>query len=271
MDNALSTRLDAAKRICREAGDAALTYFQQLDTLTIEHKGHQDLVSEADRNVELIIRDRLSAAFAEDAIVGEEHDTVVGTSGYTWVIDPIDGTSNFLAGIPAWVVVLACVHEAQTVIGVIYDPVHDELYWATRGEGAFRDGRALAVSQSPGLGLGSVGIGFSTRVRALNVCDVIAELLEQGGMFYRNASGALSLAYVADGRLLGFIEEHMNAWDCLAGQLLVSEAGGQIEDQDADAMIQHGGRVVAGCPSVFDAIQAIADQRFTPNAGTPSV
>lgn len=262
-----SQRFEAAKEVCRAAGDVAIGYFEQLETLTVEQKGHQDLVSEADKNVELHIRQFLAEHFPDDGVVGEEHAPLIGSSGYTWVIDPIDGTANFLAGIPAWVVVLACVHEGQTVLGVIFDPNHNEMFTAAAGHGAYRNERAMAVSTSTGLSHGTVGVGFSARVRELNICQVISELIQRGGVFYRNASGALSLVYVADGRLLGYVEEHMNAWDCLAGQLLVKEAGGRVEPQNADHMIASGGRVVVGIPAIFDALIEISDQSFDPIKG----
>lgn len=262
MNTECSQRLEAAKEVCRAAGGVAKRYFEQLETLTVEQKGHQDLVSEADKNVELHIRQFLAEHFPDDGIVGEEHAPQVGSSGYTWVIDPIDGTANFLAGIPAWVVVLACVHDGQTVLGAIFDPNHNEMFAAAAGHGAFRNERAMAVSTSTGLKHGSVGVGFSARVSELNICHLISELIQRGGVFYRNASGALSLVYVADGRLLGYVEEHMNAWDCLAGQLLVKEAGGQVEPQNADQMIASGGRIVVGISSVFAELQEISEQSF---------
>lgn len=262
MNTEHAKRLAAAKDICRDAGALALDYFQRLESLTVEQKGHQDLVSEADKNVEVLIRERLADYFPQDSIVGEEHAPTTGSSAYTWVIDPIDGTANFLAGIPAWVVVLACVQEGKTILGVIYDPIHNEMFSTVAGHGAFRNNHAMAVSTSAGLSHGSVGIGFSVRVKELNICRVISELVTRGGVFYRNASGALSLVYVADGRLLGYVEEHMNAWDCLAGQLLVAEAGGKVEPQNADQMIANGGRVVVGISSVFTDLQQVADISF---------
>lgn len=267
MDSQISNRLQAAQNVCRDAGNLALDYFRRLDTLSVEHKGHQDLVSEADKNVELLIRAFLTEHFPEDSVVGEEHDPSVGGSGYTWVIDPIDGTANFLSAIPAWTVVLACVHEAKTILGVIYDPIQDEIYTAVAGQGAYCNRRAMKVSPAAGLAHGTVGVGFSNRVKEMNICQVISQLIERGGVFYRNASGALSLAYVADGRLLGYVEEHMNAWDCIAGQLLVSEAGGMVERQNADEMIERGGRVVVGAPSVFSELCEISDRSFGPVGG----
>lgn len=262
MNSSISERFASAKGICGDAGDYALEYFQRIETLAVERKGHQDLVSEADRNVELLIRARLVEAFPDDAIVGEEHAPTEGSSGYTWVIDPIDGTANFVAGIPAWTVVLACVHNAETCIGVIRDPVHQETFAATLGGGAFQNEKKMSVSETAGLHEGSVGIGFSNRVRGEGMTAVVEGLIKQGGVFYRNASGALSLAYVAGGRLIGYTEEHMNAWDCLAGQLLVKEAGGVVEPQNANDMIRNGGRVVVGAPSVFESIRQISDAAY---------
>ncbi len=109
---------------------------------------------------------------------------------------------------------------------------------------------------------GSIGTGFSNRVPTRGVARLVAGILEEGGVFHRNASGALSLAYVADGRLIGYAEEHMNAWDCLAGQLLVAEAGGRVEPQDADQMIATGGRVIVGAPGVWDDLLRIAEAAF---------
>ena len=266
MTEAAPDRLDSAKAICRDAGAEALRYFRDLGSLSVERKGHQDLVSEADRNVELLVRDRLTTLFPDDGIVGEEHAPAAGTSGYTWVIDPIDGTANFLTSIPAWAVVLACTHGSDIVIGVIYDPVHDEIYTARAGEGAYLNGKPMQVAQTEGLHDGTIGLGYSNRSKPRTVVRMADEILSRGGLFYRNASGAVSLAFVAAGRLIGYAEDHMNAWDCLAGQLLIQEAGGMIEDQDAQAMLAEGGRVVVGAPAVFEALCEMADRAFADEA-----
>jgi len=117
----------------------------------------------------------------------------------------------------------------------------------------------MRVATDVPLESGTVAVGYSNRVEAQNVQPVIAALIGRGAMFHRNASGALSIAYVAAGRLLGYLEEHMNAWDCLAGQLMVEEAGGRIETQDAGDMIRVGGRVVVGAPGVFGSLVTIAN------------
>ena len=244
--------------LCRQAGEVALGFFAARDDLQIDQKGAQDWVSDADRSVEVFIRERLHSAFPDDGIFGEEHDDRLGTSGFNWVIDPIDGTTNFVNGIPNWTIVLAGVSNGITQIGVIHDPNVDETFAAKRGGGAMLNGKPMHVAAGKALEAGTVAVGYSNRVEAANVAPVVLGLLERGAMFHRNASGALSLAYVSSGRLLGYVEEHMNAWDCLAGQLLVHEAGGMVEDQNADDMIRNGGRVIAATPDVFEELRALA-------------
>ncbi|WP_319545626.1 inositol monophosphatase [Ruegeria conchae] len=258
----LSERKEFAVMTCQEAGKVAAEYFANRDALLVDQKGAQDWVSEADRNVETFIRDKIRDAWPEDGVFGEEHGASKGTSGFDWVIDPIDGTTNFVNGIPAWTIVLAGVSNAQTQIGVIRDPNVDESYVAVRGGGATLNNAPMRVASGVALEEGTVAVGYSNRIEARHVVPIIADLIEHGAMFHRNASGALSLAYVAAGRLLGYVEEHMNAWDCLAGQLMIAEAGGRIEDQDADAMIRNGGRVIAGTPDVFDTLREIAERAW---------
>ncbi|MCK8462938.1 inositol monophosphatase [Aliiroseovarius sp. S1339] len=248
--------------ICHQAGHLAARYFGEQDKLVIDQKGHQDFVSQADRNVELLTRELLAKSFPDDAIVGEEHAPTDGTSGFTWVIDPIDGTTNFVNGIPAWTVVVAGVQDGATQVGVIYDPCNEETFVASLGRGATLNGSPLKLNDARLLSQGTVGIGYSNRVDEQGVLKLVSGLIDEGAMFYRNASGALSLAYVAAGRLLGYSEEHMNAWDCLAGQLIVAEAGGRVEQQNADAMIRDGGRVVVGTNAVFERLLEISEAAF---------
>lgn len=261
----LTERTEITRQIAVEAGQLARDYFRQIDTLKIEKKGHQDFVSAADREVEVLVRRRLAEHFPEDAIVGEEHAPTEGSSGFTWVIDPIDGTTNFVNAIPAWVVVIAGVKNGQTCIGVIHDPCHDETFVAVRGEGARLNGHPISVPRDLTLRDGSVAVGHSNRIASEATARLVAAILNAGGLFHRNASGALSLAYVAAGRLLGYSEAHMNAWDCLAGQLLVAEAGGKVEAQDADQMIANGGRVIVGAPRVFDDLVRLYEAASVPS------
>jgi myo-inositol-1(or 4)-monophosphatase len=257
-----TSRYEFALEATAEAGKFAAGYFRDREALVVEAKGAQDWVSEADKNVETLLRKLISEAWPEDGIFGEEHADKIGTSGFDWVIDPIDGTTNFVNGIPAWTVVLAGVAENRTQVGVIHDPNFGETFAAQRGQGATLNGVPMTVAAGIPLESGTVSVGYSNRVEAAHVVPVIAGLVERGALYHRNASGALSLAYVAAGRMLGYIEEHMNAWDCLAGQLMIEEAGGVIEDQDAGEMIRVGGRVVAGTPDVFGTLKDLADAHW---------
>lgn len=258
----LKTRSQNATEIAKIGGALALDYFRRVGSLDIVDKGLQDFVSEADQNVELRIRELIEKTYPEDGIIGEEHAPKPSNSGYNWVIDPIDGTTNFVNAIPAWCVVLAVVKDDQTQIGVIFDPIHDEIFQAVRGEGATFNGLELNCRADTAMNRGSIGTGYCSRANKTNTTELIAMILKQDGIFHRNASGALSLAYTAAGRLIGFVEEHMNAWDCLAGQLIVAEAGGCVEQQSADQMIAKGGRVVAGSAGIFDDLVRIADTAF---------
>ncbi|MEM7320093.1 MAG: inositol monophosphatase [Pseudomonadota bacterium] len=251
-----------AAEIARTAGELALNYFRNLGNLAIEDKGHQDFVSEADKAVEALVREKIEEVCPEDGIVGEEDAPKPSRSGYTWVIDPIDGTTNFISGIPAWTVVIAVVRDDRTQIGATFDPIHDELFLAVRGHGATLNGEPLVCPSDTVITRGSIGTGFSNRISGTAAVALITNVLSVGGVFHRNASGALSIAYVAAGRLVGYVEEHMNAWDCLAGQLLVEEAGGRVEAQSADEMMARGGRVVVGGAGVFDTLVTIADKSY---------
>lgn len=258
-----SDRLAFAIDLARRAAELGLSHFRSLDTLTIESKGHQDLVSNADRDVETFVRGEIAKAYPEDGIVGEEHAPVAGTSGRVWVIDPIDGTANFVRGIPAWCVVLACAKEGVTEIGVICEPCSGETFWAERGKGAFVNGKPIRTSAAGSLSEGSVAIGFAAvRQETAPAIKAITDLLAQGGVFFRNASGALMLAYVAGGRLLGYIEQHMNSWDCIAGLLMIEEAGGRIMPTDPATVVTEGTVVIAGGANIYPHLETIARDAY---------
>ena len=142
------------------------------------------------------------------------------------------------------------------------------MFVAQRSAGAKLNDVKIEAANATKIDQGTVAVGYSNRVKATNVLPVVEALLDRGAMFHRNASGALSLAYVAAGRLLGYMEEHMNAWDCLAGQLLVQEAGGGVEEQDAEQMIAQGGRVVVGASKVFAELVEIANKAWLADEGT---
>jgi myo-inositol-1(or 4)-monophosphatase len=254
--------MEFAIEIAERAGAFAKAHFQAFDSLVIESKGHQDLVSNADKDTETLVRAAIEQSWPDDGIVGEEHGRKHGTTGFDWVIDPIDGTANFVRGIPQWCVAIAVAKDGAAVIGVINEPCSGELFHASQGDGAFCNGIPIRVSQAANIGEGSVGTGFSGRVHGTNIVRAVERIVNDGGVFFRNASGALMLAYVAGGRLLGYIEEHMNSWDCVAGLLMIKEAGGVIVEPDPSTSLDHGTVVIAGGPGIFPAIRAIAEDCF---------
>ncbi len=226
-ETSLDTRFALARALAQEAGAMALDYFNRRDTLVIETKRDmQDVVSIADRNVEKMIRERVAAMLPEDGFLGEEFGHTEGASGYTWVVDPIDGTAPFVNGMPTWCVSIAVVHGGEPVIGVIGAPCQNELYAAALGRGAKLNGRVLTLDPTRTMQNALTGIGANSHVTPEVVSDIVNRLLQAGGNFIRNGSGALMLAYVAAGRLVGYYEPYMHAWDCLAGYCLVKEAGG---------------------------------------------
>ena len=259
----IADRLEFAITLSRAAGARALEAFRSIETLTIESKGHQDLVSNADRETEAFVRAEIARVYPDDGIVGEEDAPKPTTSGWTWVIDPIDGTANFVSGIPAWCVILACVHSGETQIGAICEPASGETFWAGRGKGAFVNGKKLGVSKAKSLAEGSLGTGFAARESHRAIVGLIDDLIGQGGMFFRNASGGLMLAYTAAGRLVGYVEEDMNAWDCLAGLLMIEEAGGLIQKPAPETILTARHRLVAGGPGVYEAIAGLAKRHLS--------
>lgn len=162
-NNEIQSRLDFAKKLVEEAGKKALSFFHCINELEIQQKSIQDYVSNADLEVEIFIREHISNRYPDDGIVGEEHENFEGVSGYTWVIYPIDGTTNFLTEIPSWCVVLACVHKNETKLGAVYEPCHNELFWGSQGKGAFINDEPMGVSKSKSLNDGSTGVGMNSR------------------------------------------------------------------------------------------------------------
>ena len=211
----LDQRLTEGCRIADEAAKVALDYFNRRNELAIEKKGLQDLVSIADREVENVIRGELGRLFPDDAILGEEGGG--GEAERLWVIDPIDGTANFLRGIPYWSVVLAYVVDGVTEIGITVDPVHGELFAARRGHGATRNGEPIHVSKRTETGECCVGLSFNFKQEAADYIETIRRLNDHRLDHRRSGSTALALCHTADGRLDATLCLHCNSWDCVAG------------------------------------------------------
>lgn len=242
--------------VAREGGRLARSYFERRDQLEIEHKGMQDLVSIADRAVEELIRERLSHAFPDDALIGEEGGgTGVRDDRGVWVIDPIDGTMNFLRGLPYWSVAIAYVRGRTTEIGVTYDPVRDELFVARRGQGATRDGQPIRVSGASDPRRAVLGHTFSFKIEIEAYVRTLRTLLESGCDHRRLGSTALMMCHVADGRLDGCISLLCHAWDVIGGLLLVREAGGAASDYLEHAPLLEPASVFGCTPGLKDVIE----------------
>jgi len=249
-----------AEGIALAAGKVAYDYFSRRATLVIETKGDpQDVVSIADREVENLIRAKVSEAFVDDGFLGEEFGLVSGTSGYTWVVDPIDGTSPFVNGMPNWCVSVAVLHNKAPVVGVIHVPCLDETYSASAGQGAKLNGEPLLLDTNKTIRNALTGIGANHHVTPAAVGKIVIDLLENGGNFVRLGSGALMLAYVAAGRLVGYYEPYMHAWDCLAGYCIVQEAGGWCLPFPTEGeRLTRGAPVLAAGPGAIEDLSRIA-------------
>lgn len=253
-DRDLNLRFAAAAAMCRESGKLALDYYRRRSEISIESKGLQDLVSIADRAAEDLIVRRLSQLFPDDGFLGEEGGRR-GGQGALWVIDPIDGTANFLRGIPFWCVSLALVVNNDAVLGFIYDPNADELFAAQQGKGASCNGRKMKVSSCADPKRARMSLGFSYRRDPKFHVAGINNLLQAGIEYSRLASGALGMAYVADGRFEGYWEKHINSWDVLAGLVLVREAGGWTNDFLANDGLTKGNEILAATPALVEFFQ----------------
>ena len=257
-----SDRLQFACDTARSAGALALKYFADLGSLTVRSKGVQDMATEADVNTETLIRDAISEAYPDDAFLGEESSDSFSISNApgTWIVDPIDGTQPFVCGMRTWCISIAYYSEGKVQLGVIYDPSNDELFAASRGNGATLNGRPMHVADVSSLSEGLVCVGYSTRVTPEHTLGPLSRLLHADGMYHRNGSGALSLAYVAAGRLIGYFEPHMCAWDMAAGELLVLEAGGRSNNclPDDQSLID-GNLAIAAAAGVYDQLLAIVE------------
>ena len=261
----LDARYALAQEVISEAADIALAFARDVASLDIESKGPQDLVSQADRRVEEHIRSRLLAAFPDDAFVGEEtgQGGSAGASG-AWVVDPIDGTQPFLLGLPFWSISIAYVRDDEVLIGLVMNPPSGDVYAARKGGGTTVNGVPTRVIDAHALDEGITGVGCSMRTTPEDLARIMSGLLEQRGMFLRIGSGALNLAYVAAGQLIGYVEMHINGWDCLAALCLCHEAGAETSDFIGMHGVAGGGPLVVGAPGVYDALVALLPEGAMP-------
>jgi myo-inositol-1(or 4)-monophosphatase len=250
----MAMRLLAAQAVAREAGAMARLRFLD-QSFTVGFKGPQDFLTEVDGETEAFIAERLLQVFPTDGFIGEESKArPAAEGGAAWVVDPIDGTANFARAVPHFCVSIACVAAGKVEVGVIYDPMRDELFSARRGGGARLNGALIHASATSELASSAIEVGWNTRAGPQQFVDLLLRVASTGASPSRTGSGALALAYVAAGRRDGFVEHHINAWDCLAGILLVTEAGGYVNDFLRGDGLTKGNPLVACAPGLKDAL-----------------
>lgn len=247
--------LNIAVRAARQAGNIIARASEHVEALNITTKSKNDFVSEVDRLAEVEIIDTLRKAFPDHAILAEESGEHEGND-YQWIIDPLDGTTNFLHGFPQYAVSIALMHKGRLDQAVIYDPNNQDLYTASRGSGAQLNDRRIRVTNRKGLEGALLGTGFPFRQQQHlePYMETFKALFPDTAGIRRAGSAALDLAYVAAGRLDGFWEFGLSPWDMAAGTLLIQEAGGLVGDFSGGHEFLKTGNVVAGNPKIFKAI-----------------
>ncbi|MGO4411622.1 inositol monophosphatase family protein [Cupriavidus sp. KB_39] len=249
--------LNIAVKAARKAGSIINRASMDVDLVRVSRKQHNDFVTEVDRSAEAAIIEIIRTAYPEHAILAEEsgQSWVDGDpeAEYTWVIDPLDGTTNFIHGFPQYAVSIGQLHKGVPVQAVVYDPTRDELFTASKGAGAFLNNRRIRVTRRDKLADCLIGTGFPFRD-----LEGVDEYLEMFALMTRSCAGlrrpgaaALDLAYVACGRLDGFFERGLKPWDMAAGMLLITEAGGLVGNYAGESRQMEQGEVLAGNPKAF--------------------
>ena len=261
----VESRYALALGVAREASALAHRYFAERDSLAVEAKGAQDYVSIADRAVEDLIRGEVARRFPDDAFLGEETAKSFAGAGDrgVWIVDPIDGTHNFLRGARYYCVSIAYAERGRREIGVVSDPEHDEIFHARRGDGAWlsrgrTSGRTrLVVSPCSALERAFVCLGHHDRFASPRYIEVRRTFMEHGVAMRNMGAGALQLAHVAAGRYDGFVELSLNAWDAMAGLLLVEEAGGFTAPFPGPEGLTKPAPVLACAPGIADGLMKL--------------
>ena len=247
------------RRVAIDAARAAgyLLLQARAETRHITYKGAPtNLVTEMDARAEALVLDHLQRAFPDDAVLAEESGARAGASGRRWIIDPLDGTTNYAHGVPIWAVSIGLESEGYPTLGVVFDPCHDELFVAERGEGATVNGAPLAVSRAAVLDESLLATGFPYGIRETsdtNLAEYAAFCLRARGV-RRMGSAVLYLAWVAAGRLDGYWELRLGAWDAAAGVVLVQEAGGRVSNLTGGPLDLEAPSIVASNGHIHDAM-----------------
>jgi myo-inositol-1(or 4)-monophosphatase len=252
--------LNTAVKAARRAGNIIVRASRNLDVLSVREKAANDFVSEVDREAEQAIISTLHEAYPGHAILAEESGAS-GASEYQWIIDPLDGTTNYLHGFPQYCVSIALEHRQLVTQAVIYDPARNDLFTASRGRGAYLNETRIRVSKRGQMKLGLIGTGFPFKELAHlePYMGMLRDIMKATSGVRRAGSAALDLAYVAAGRLDAFWEIGLSPWDMAAGSLLITEAGGYVGDLEGNEGYMQSGNIVAANPKLFvEMLKAIA-------------
>lgn len=251
--------VNIAIRAARRAGDLMIRQLNRLEQLEVAEKGRNDFVTQVDRMAEQAIIEVIKDHYPDHAILAEESGSQ-GSSEFEWIIDPLDGTTNFMHGFPVFSVSIAVAQKNELQHAVVYDPLRQEIFSATRGQGAQLDGRRIRVSKQPGIKHALIATGFPYRMTEANIDRYLgmlrAVMIEASGV-RRPGSAALDLCSVAAGRVDGFWELGLGKWDIAAGALIIREAGGRISDFRGGDGYLDSGNVVAGNPKVYAALSKL--------------
>ena len=251
--NTIGILLEVGREAARKAGEIIQANFRALAAEDIHGKGENDFVTRVDREAEAAIIGIITREFPHHRVLAEEGGYSTVSSDYLWVIDPLDGTTNFIHGIPHFAVSLALLKNDRVIFGLIYEPLSGELFHAGLGRGAFLNGRPIAVSGTSGLdsALGATGFPFKAPDRAAAYAAAFKSLLPKCKDMRRCGSAALDLAYTACGRYDFFWEAHLLPWDFMAGKLLISEAGGLSGDFAGNELAVRKGSVLAANNALY--------------------
>jgi len=257
--------LNIAVKAARRAGNLIHRAADNLDHLTVTKKSHADYVSEVDRAAERIIIEALKEAYPNHAILAEESGAQ-GESEYIWIIDPLDGTTNFLHGVPQYAVSIALQHNGVLTQAVVYDPTKNDLFTATRGRGAFLNDKRLRVSKRKEMADALIGTGFPyTNFEHLDAyMDIVRDVMQKSSGIRRPGAASLDLAWTAAGRYDGFFETGLKPWDMAAGALLITEAGGMVSDLQGSDHYLKSGHICAGNPDIHNQLLHIISPFLTP-------
>ena len=258
-----SANLNVMMKIARKAGRGLLKDFGEVENLQVSTKGPGDFVSRADKAAEALIKEELMAARPTYGFLGEESKEIEGEDPTRrWIVDPLDGTTNFLHGLPHWAVSIALEHKGQIVAGVVYDPAKDEMFYAEKGGGAWVNEQRMRVSGRSRLtdALFATGLPWSGRGDLPDTLKDLARLLPACAGVRRFGAAALDLCYVAAGRYDGFWERRLHIWDIAAGIIILREAGGLVEPLNKDGDIMADGSLICANNDIFDGLAKVIRQ-----------